>query len=269
MNKPWVIITVAVLMVLGIYLFVQAPEPLPEKGAVVGESIPIKTVLTLVAAENNIARTLWTREIVGKGKKVGLAFSEDWQDKKVEKGPLPALFLRLAATSLEKSPIPLSLFLGSDFPISPSNLFSGQQQERFSQIKKDHKPQFFYAKDTQRHTAMFVDFASVQPCVDCHNEHKDSPKLDWKLNDVMGATTWAYPKESVNRDEFMRIIKAVRQSFADAYLRYLEKVATFSKPPKIGEQWPSDGYYLPSADVFLNAFSQQASSHTMEILLRP
>jgi hypothetical protein len=267
MNKPRVLITLTALIVLGIYLFVQAPSPLPEEGAVTGESIPIETVLTLVATENDIARTIWTRDIVGKGKDVGLAFGEDWTDSGVEKGPLPALFLRLAATSLEKNPVPLSLFLGSDFPISPSNLFSGRQQEIFDKIKENYEPQFFYAEDTQLHTAMFADFASVQACVDCHNLHPDSPKLDWELNDVMGATTWAYPKESVSRDEFISIIKAVRKGFADAYVSYLDKTATFSDPPEIGDQWPSDGYYLPSAEVFLNEFSQQASAGTVDILL--
>lgn len=267
MNKPWFLITLAVLVVLGIYLFVQAPEPLAAEDAVVGEQIPIETVLTLVAAENDVGRTIWTREIVGKGKEAGLAFGEDWLEEGVEKGPLPALFLREAANSLEKNPIPLSLFLGSDFPISPSNLFSGAQMEKFEQIKENHEPQFFYAEDTQVYTAMFADFASVQPCVDCHNLHPDSPKVDWELNDVMGATTWAYPKETVSRDEFIAIMKAVRKGFADAYVGYLDKVATFSNPPEIGEQWPRDGYYLPSAEVFLNEFAQAASARSVDILL--
>lgn len=267
MKRPSFIITALVLIVIAIYLFVQAPPPLAAEDAVVGEQIPIETVFRLVAAENDVARALWTREIVGAGGRAGLAFGEDWQEEGVEKGPLPALFLRAASTSLEKNPIPLSLFLGSDYPISPSNLFSGAQMERFEQIKATHEPQFFFAEDTQRYTAMFADFASVQPCVDCHNAHPDSPKTDWALNDVMGATTWAYPKEKVSRDEFIAIIRALRQGFADAYVGYLDKVATFANPPAIGERWPRDGYFLPSAEVFLAEFSQAASARTIEILL--
>ncbi len=255
MTKPWFLLTVLVLLVLGVYLFVQRPEPLPEEGAVAGETVPIKTVFTLVVAENDIARSLWTREIVGKGKKAGLAFGEDWLEDGVEKGPLPALFLRAAATRLERHHIPLSLFLGSDFPIAPSNLFSGPQMEKFRIIKETHEPQFFYAEDAQLHTAMFADFASVAPCVNCHNAHPDSPKTDWKLNDVMGATTWAYPKAAVSRDEFIAIVKAFRHGITGAYVSYLEKVATFSAPPEIGEQWPREGYYLPSAEVFLQEFA--------------
>ena len=267
MIKPGFVITALALVALSVYLFVQAPAPLPDEEIAAGETISIETVLTLVAAENDIARTLWTKDIVGSGVEVGLAFSEEWEDEGVEAGPLPALFLRLAATDLQRNPIPLGLFLGSDFPISPSNLFSGKQMERFDRIKETGDPEFFFEEDTQLYTAMFADNASVMPCVDCHNFHPDSPKVDWVLNDVMGATTWAYPKEEVTRDEFIEIIAAVRQSFRNSYIAYLEKVSTFAEQPEIGEQWPSEGFYLPTADLFIQEFSQRSSANTVEILL--
>ena len=267
MNKPANVITLLVLVALITYLFVQAPAPLSEEDTVIGESIPIETVFQLVAAENDIVRALWTREIVGMGKKSGLKFDEDWRDKDVQAGPLPALFLREAATSLEKNIIRLSLFLGSDFPINQSNLFLGLQKEAFEKIKNDHLPQFFYTQDTQLFTGMFPDYASVQPCVSCHNDHPDSPKTDWVLNDVMGATTWSYPKEAVSRDELMKIIASLRKGFRDAYTAYIEKVATFSRKPEIGTQWPRDGYFLPSVDTFMNEFSKRASQSSMELLL--
>lgn len=267
MTRPSFLIVVLALLTASIYLFVQAPAPLPEATAASGKLIPIKTVFMLIAAENNTVRALWTREIVSKGQDIGLAFGEDWREAGVEKGPLPALFLRESATSLEKNPIELSLFLGSDYPINPSNLFSGKQTETFALIQQDGQPQFFFAEDTQLYTAMFADPASVQGCVDCHNNHPDSPKTDWKLNDIMGATTWSYPREAVTLDEFITIIQALRQGFRDAYTAYLDKVSTFSTPPEIGEKWPSDGYYLPSADVFLKEFSQRASANSMKLLI--
>jgi hypothetical protein len=267
MNTPGYIITALALIALSIYLFVQAPSALPEEDAVSGELIPIGTVLRVVAAENDAVRALWTREIVGAGGTAGLAFNENWRDEDLEAGPLPALFLRLAATSLEKNPIPLSLFLGSDFPISPSNQFTGRQMEAFEQIRASGEPQFFLAEDTFLHTAMFADYASVEPCVACHNDHPDSPKTDWVLNDLMGATTWAYPKEAVTMDEFLALVAATRQGFREAYEEYLVKVATFDNPPEIGEQWPRDGYFLPTADVFLAEFEAIASARSMELIL--
>ncbi|MCA9419897.1 MAG: DUF3365 domain-containing protein, partial [Nitrospira sp.] len=34
--------------------------------------------------------------------------------------------------------------------------------------------------------AIFPDRAVSRACVHCHNAHQDSPKRDFKLNDVMG-----------------------------------------------------------------------------------
>ena len=47
-----------------------------------------------MAFENDVTRTLFTKAIVGHGKKQGLAFDENWAQPDVHAGPLPALFLR-------------------------------------------------------------------------------------------------------------------------------------------------------------------------------
>src|SRR5262249_3886630 len=183
---PTSVIVALALAALAVYLFVQAPAPLPEPTTAKGRTIPIETALAIVAAENDVARALYTSEIVGAGKAAGFAFDERWRDPAVQAGPLPALFLREAAKSLLKSPVRLGLFLGSDFPISPANRFTGRQQDASQKIGKTQKAEFFYAEDTQLYTAMFPDYASAPECVDCHNRHAQSPKKDWKLNDMMG-----------------------------------------------------------------------------------
>ena len=35
-------------------------------------------------------------------------------------------------------------------------------------------------------TALYTDIAISSSCVDCHNNHKDSAKKDFKVGDVMG-----------------------------------------------------------------------------------
>jgi len=64
----------------------------------------------LVTSGERCARAIWTKEIVGEGKKAGLKFDEHWRDADLEAGPLPALFLRETAKSMERSPLRLSLF---------------------------------------------------------------------------------------------------------------------------------------------------------------
>jgi adenylate cyclase len=267
MTRPAFVLCALSLVVAGIYLFVNAPPALPETSAEPGSTIPIEAVLATVAAENDIARALYTREIVTAGQAAGLRFQEEWLEPGIDAGPLPALLLREAAASLQRGPLPLGLFLGSDFPISPANRFAGRQTAAFETIKRTRRPEFFYAEDTGQYTAMFPDVAGVQGCVTCHNEHKDSPKTDWVLDDVMGATTWTYDKAAVTPEEYLRIIGAVRQSFRDAYAKYLEKVPSFEKQPEIGDRWPAEGYFLPSADVFMAEFARRASASTVDRLL--
>jgi hypothetical protein len=67
----------------------------------------------------------------------------------------------------------------------------------------------------------------------------------------MGATTWTYPSDDATADELAAILVALRGAIKDTYAAYIGKAATFSEPPKIGEKWPRDGYYLPSVDVFM------------------
>lgn len=180
-------------------------------------------MFTLLQAENSAVRSLWTRDIVGDGSKVGLKFDERWRDDNIEAGPLPALFLRETAKSLEKSPLRLSLFLGSDYPISPDNRFEGLQQEKFQNLRQTQQPQFFFMPDIGLYSGMFADVAVVEPCVDCHNKHEESPKDDWKLNDVMGGTTWMYPGRFVSIEELINAVTVLHQGIRDAYRNYLEK----------------------------------------------
>lgn len=263
--KPFTV-AVLVLTALIVYLFVEAPPPLAEASSH-GKMVSVEDALTLCNAENSIVRALYTQEIVGHGKQVGLAFDERWRQRDVDAGPLPALFLRETAMSLEKNPVRLGLFLGSDQPIRSANLFQGEQQTMFEGIRLDGEPRFFAIADTGLNTAMFADVAVAGACVSCHNAHAESPKSDWQLGDVMGATTWTYPRQQVDVEELFAMLDALRHGFRAAYSEYLEEVASFPEPPEIGDRWPRDGYYLPSLEVFMAEVARRASPQTLETLL--
>jgi hypothetical protein len=114
---------------------------------------------------------------------------------------------------------------------------------------------------------MFADIAVAEPCIKCHNNHKDSPKTDWKLNDVMGATTWTYPSEMVSFTELMTILHTLRAAFRDAYSVLLKKATNFKQPPVIGDKWPREGFYLPSLEEFSRVVEQRASAITLKKII--
>ncbi len=259
------VLAALVLACLGIYLFASAPPPLEERAPVEAD-IPVASMLAALQGANDEVRALWTREIVQGGGPAGLKFDEHWRDADLDAGPLPALFLRETARSLERHPLRLSLFLGSDFPIAKANAFEGAQLERFRQLRADRAPQFFLVPDTGLHTGMFADLAVTEACVQCHNEHADTPKRDWQLGDVMGAVTWSYPTAMVSLDEFQRAVAALHQAVRDAYEAYLAKARGFTRPPSIGACWPRDGYCLPDADTFMAEVYVRTAPKTLAAL---
>lgn len=261
---------IASLSTLAVVLY--ACSSLPEQGAMEAASakaFSVEEVLDVVAKENDVTRTMYTKIIVGGLKKQGFKFDEDWRDDEVEAGPLPALFLRGVSADIRKSDTPLGLYLGSDFPINDANKFQGQQAELFEKIKQDKKPQFFFDKEAKVYTAMFADVAMTGPCVSCHNGHEQSPKTDWELGDVMGATTWQYPSDSLSYDEAMDVLKAYRNGTKAIYDEFIAEINAFnsSEKPSIGDKWPSEGFYLPAPEVFIDSVRKVSSYETMKSLM--
>ena len=131
------ILSTGAVLCTAIYLFVTAPSELPDGDLVTAgtNEVSAEQIFNSANSINDAARFIYTKQIVGPGSKAGLKFGEDWADPGVEKGPLPALFLRLVAGRMETKPEPLGLYLGSDEPINASNLFSGKQMEQFEIVK--------------------------------------------------------------------------------------------------------------------------------------
>ncbi|MDA7427121.1 DUF3365 domain-containing protein [Primorskyibacter aestuariivivens] len=254
---------------LAIYLFVTAPPPLPSQAARASDAraLPVVHLFDAVNAINDAARSTYTARVVGGGLKAGLKYGEDWAEPGVEKGPLPALFLRLAAAKMEAKPPRLGLYLGSDAPIEASNLFRGAQANAFEQLRATSAPVF---SKTERgdEVAMYPDIASAQPCVTCHNEHEDSPKTDWTLGDIMGATTWTYPAATLSAAEYLEVTEALYRSVEEAYQDYLDKAAGFADPVPAGPGWPdAENRILPDLPTFMAAVRAKAGDPVMRALI--
>lgn len=270
-NKNFLKMTALYLMVLIMYACNSSNNDVfaEEEGLVSSDTISIQEALTILASENDHTRTLYTKNVVGFGQKAGLKFHEDWQKEDVEAGPLPALFLRGTSREIQKTGVPLGLYLGSDYPIVKANKFVGIQDEKFQKIRQTKEPEFFYDEENKLYTAMFPDFAAAAPCISCHNGHTNTPKTDWALGDIMGATTWTYPKATISTKELLTLIKTYRESAAKTYETFLAEVQAFktTAKPEITNKWSDEGYYIPDVKTFMNAVSKESSPLLMENLL--
>lgn len=267
--KTFRYILAGVFSLMAIWLFATAPTELSdqERVAVSDRQLDVERMFNAVNSINDAARSIYTSRIVGPGLKSGLKFGEDWNEPDVEAGPLPALFLRLAAAKIEAKPPRLGLYLGSDAPINKSNLFSDDQAMAFEDVKASRAP-VFSAAEGVGHIAMYPDVAGAAPCVSCHNDHADSPKTDWKLGDVMGATTWTYPADVLTPDEYLSTTDAFMISVSEAYSDYLAKVRNFDKKVEIGTEWPAPGKrVLPDLETFMAAVRAEAALTVMQELV--
>ncbi|MFV1982860.1 MAG: DUF3365 domain-containing protein [Thiohalomonadales bacterium] len=267
MNTKYFTLLILLGVILSIFLFVTAPPPLLSDDNT-SKKISVEKILKILNNENKIVRSIYTKEIVIKGKKSGLKFDEKWQEDGIIAGPLPAQFLRETAKNLERRPVRLGLYLGSDYPINEANKLTGTQLNKFKDIKENNKDQFFQVIDLGIYVYMSADIAIAKACVNCHNKHTQSPKKNWVLNDVMGATTWTYPEEKISIEDAIIMISEFQLSVKKSYERYIKHITSKKNPPLIGKQWPIEGYFLPSTKEFMKKITTKSSSMILSSLIK-
>ena len=113
--------------------------------------------------------------------------------------PLPATFVREVSEAMAKTRNGYTANLISPWPINKDKGIKDQfQREGFAYLT-DHPDGQFVRTDTIEGRAvlrvLMADLASAQSCVKCHNAYAQSPKHDFKLNDLMGGLEIVMPME--------------------------------------------------------------------------
>ena len=122
--------------------------------------------------------------------------SEHWQDDKAL--PLPAQMFRMGAETVAEKDPGFSYALLSLWPINKQNEPKTDAEKTGLQFVADSKGRTnYYTEETlggQKYfTAVYADVAVSKACVSCHNNHDDSPKTDFELDDVMGGVVIRIP----------------------------------------------------------------------------
>jgi hypothetical protein len=150
-------------------------------------------------------RTVYTRKIVNRlvAKDKVITASEHFEDDKAL--VLPAQMFRfgseLVAKRAEDMPdVNFSYSLQSLWPVNKQNAPKTEAEKTGLKFVAENKGQNYYTEETlggQKYfTAVYADTGVAPVCVSCHNEHKDSPRRDFKLGDVMGGVVIRIPLDS-------------------------------------------------------------------------
>jgi hypothetical protein len=159
-------------------------------------SLPMEMVADYVHAVIEANREVYTKHVVERLQAKGVAVaSENWEYQNTM--PLPAQLLMESDRVLEKNGSGLQYRLISLWPINKRNVASGEFQKNGLGAILTHptKPYTGYVKVGQARyfQAVYPDLAVTEGCIGCHNAHPESPKRDFKLNDVMGAMVISIP----------------------------------------------------------------------------
>jgi hypothetical protein len=121
--------------------------------------------------------------------------SEHFTDEKAL--PLPAQMFRMGAEAAAEKTTKFSYSLLSLTPINKQNNPRTDVEREGMEAVAANQTENFYGEENlgSKHyfTAVYPDIAVAEACVKCHNEHKDSPRRDFKLGDVMGAVVVRIP----------------------------------------------------------------------------
>ena len=135
-------------------------------------------------------RQVYTSEVVERLKKHDIHATHDYasQERSI---PLPATLTMDIGDRLSKAREGAYVRLFSEFPFPnrKDRVLDSFEQEALTRMRVSADDTYWRFENYQGRPSIrlaLADRMKKQSCVDCHNSHPDSPKRDWKLNDVRG-----------------------------------------------------------------------------------
>jgi len=156
-----------------------------------------KTMTDALFSVMEADRTVYTKLIIGRlaKKEKVIKASEHWKDEKAL--VLPAQMFRYGAERVAEKGSDFSYSLLSLWPVNKQNKPETDVEKEGLKFIADNPGQNFYSEetlgDTKYFTAIYPDIGVASACISCHNNHKDTPRTDFKLGDVMGGVVIRIP----------------------------------------------------------------------------
>jgi methyl-accepting chemotaxis protein len=178
---PLIIIFILVLLVLTIYVPSITKEHTIEAAISSAES---------TVKQYKAIRGYYTKNVIKKvlaGTEIRPNFDHQGKANTI---PLPATFIHdLSKVFADKKIFTLKLYSPYPFPNRGNRKLDKFGQQAWRALKNNSSKTFSKVESINGKTLVRVALADTmtqQGCVNCHNSHPNTPKNDWKLNDVRG-----------------------------------------------------------------------------------
>jgi len=142
-------------------------------------------------------RTVYTRMVVNRlqNEEKIIKSSEHFKDERAL--PLPSQMFRFGAEMVTEKNMGFSYSLLSMWPVNKQNAPKTPVEKEGLQAVASRPAAPFYKEETlggkKYFTAVYADRAVSRACITCHNDHKNSPKTDFKLGQTMGGVVIRLP----------------------------------------------------------------------------
>jgi len=191
-GKQFVVRTAAILLAVLVYWGVSSCAQDSRDQVALSPA----TVADYVHAVIEADRTFYTLNIVERLQAKGVVTAtENWRVTNTL--PLPAQFLRESADLAARTGSRIGYRLISLWPINKQNGPADEFERAGLQDVLVNQGRAYSGTVTvggdRYFRAIYADKAVSQACIGCHNAHSDSPKRDFKQNDVMGGIVISIP----------------------------------------------------------------------------
>jgi uncharacterized protein DUF3365 len=158
--------------------------------------IPPEIVADYVHAVIEADRTFYTVHVVERLQTKGVVVaSQNWLQANTL--PLPVQFLMESAKLAALTGTKLDYRLISLWPINEQNKPATEFERKALQdlLRNPDRPHTSFATNGEGKyfEAVYADRAVSQACIGCHNAHPNSPKRDFRMNEVMGGVAITIP----------------------------------------------------------------------------
>ncbi len=188
-NLLILIFSVVIALILGITIGMKLSP---------GEGLPIRVVADYLHAVLQADRTFYAQHVVERMEAMLIVnATENWREDRTL--PLPAQFFKESSRGLQVRGKPFRYRLISLWPINQENApVSEKDRQALERVINfgEVVEQEIELEKRKYYQAIFPDRAVSRACVNCHNAHKQSPKHDFKMNDVMGGLEILIPLDS-------------------------------------------------------------------------
>ena len=240
-------------------------EPVPANPSEKISGIPASRTADSIHSIIEANRTIYSEVIVERlAVTISLKASENWKNENTL--PLPAQFLAFSSHMIKEKGLDMDYRLTSLWPINVNNKPKSKFEESALQtvLKDPTKIQtaIISLKGRKVFTAVYPDLAVTKACASCHNKHPNSPKMDFKLGDVMGGIVITFPIDDSGKNAEDPLIApevvadylhAVLESDRTVYSKYIVNRLQNKNIAFASEHWWEENALLLPAQFLLNA----------------